>query len=122
VLGAILQLADGPTINDASLKCVLGLPNLKRLDLAFSNVGDDGVKHVSKLRVLEDLNLKGSDVSDLSVFNLSQMHSLQRLNVEHTKITQSGSRALEAALPECEVQGPHKRELMRFESGNLEKD
>lgn len=105
--GGIIRPIDGPLIDDEALKCVLGLPRLKSLDLAFSSVGDAGIKHVAHLQELEELRLEGSDVSDLSVPILSQMRGLKRLNVEHTKITHSGSGTLEAALPGCDVRGPH---------------
>jgi hypothetical protein len=104
--GVIIPIVE-PLIDNDNLKCVLGLPNLKSLDLAFSSVGDAGIKHLNGLRNLEDLRLEGSDVSDASIPILSQMQTLKRLNVEHTRITKSGALALEAALPGCEVRGRH---------------
>jgi hypothetical protein len=35
------------------------------------------------------------------------MRRLKELNVKDTRITWSGGRKLEAALPGCNVQGPH---------------
>jgi len=105
--GGIIPRTTGPLIDDENMTCVLGLPKLKSLDFAFSSVGDAGVKHLSGLRKLENLRLEGSDVSDLSIPILSRMRSLKSLNVEHTKITKSGGHALEAALPGCDVRGPH---------------
>jgi hypothetical protein len=105
--GGIVLATSGPLIDDAALTCVLGLPNLKSLDLAFSNVGDAGVEHISRLSHLEELRLEGSDVSDLSIPILSRMRSLRRLVVTHTQITWTGARQLQAALPGCDVQGPH---------------
>lgn len=108
--GGIVVATTGPLIDDSALACVLGLPNLKSLDLAFSNVSDAGIKHVCRLHNLEELRLEGTDVSDLSIPILSQMRSLKELNVEHTKVTISGVRELEAALPDCNVRGPHNDE------------
>src|SRR5262249_20347825 len=104
--GGVIVPTVGPLIDDDNLKCVLGLPNLKSLDLAFSSVSDAGIKHLNRLRMLENLRLEGSDVSDESILVLSQIQTLKRLNVEHTHITKSGARAFEAALPGCEVRGP----------------
>ncbi|HLJ12207.1 MAG TPA: hypothetical protein VKU82_13520 [Planctomycetaceae bacterium] len=111
--GAVLATS-GPLIDDAALACVLGLPDLESLDLAFSNVTDAGLDHVRHLRNLEFLRLEGTDVSDASIVLLSQMRSLKELNVEHTRITKSGGRALEAALPGCEVRGPHNDRRFLF--------
>ncbi len=97
----------GPLIDDAALACVLRLPNLKSLDLAFSNTGDAGIRVVCRLQNLKELRLEGTDVSDLSIPILTQMRSLKELNVEHTKVTISGGRELETALPGCDVRGPH---------------
>lgn len=105
--GGTMDWGAGPRIDDAALRCVLGLPDLKSLDVAFSSVGDAGVKHVSRLQKLESLRLQGTDVSDLSIPILSQMRSLKTLNVLDTRISIPGGLALEAALPECKVQGPH---------------
>jgi hypothetical protein len=113
-LGGVVLDPTGPQIDDAGLACLLGLPNLKSLDLAFSNVSDSGLKHVCRLEYLEGLRLEGSDVSDLSIPVLSRMRSLKELNVEHTQITKAGGRALEAALPGCAVQGPHNDRWERF--------
>jgi hypothetical protein len=112
--GGVIVATAGPLIDDAALTCVLGLPTLESLDLAFSNVTDAGVEHVGHLHSLESLRLEGTDVSDASIPILSKMRSLKELNVEHTKITNSGARALEAALPGCDVQGPHNDPFERL--------
>lgn len=39
----------GPTIDDAKLGCIVSVPNLRRLVLVWTNVGDDGMKHVARL-------------------------------------------------------------------------
>lgn len=104
----------GPLIDDAALSCVLGLPNLKSLDVAFSGVGDAGVDQIAHLQNLESLRLEGTDVTDLSVPILSRMRSLKELNVRDTKITESGSLTLEAALPGCDMRGPHNDPSFRM--------
>lgn len=105
--GGVIINTTGPLIDDAALACVLGLPNLKSLDLAFSNTSDAGIRVVCRLQNLEKLRLEGTDVSDLSIPILSQMRGLKELNVEHTQVTIAGGRELEAALPDCDVRGPH---------------
>jgi hypothetical protein len=112
--GGVIVPTVGPLIDDDNLKCVLGLPNLESLDLAFSSVSDAGIKHLNGLRKLEKLRLEGSDVSNASIPILSQMKTLKKLNVWHTQITRSGARALEAALPGCEVRGPHNDPMARL--------
>ena len=112
--GGVIVPTVGPLIDDDNLKCVLGLPNLKSVDIAFSSVSDAGVKHLIGLRRLENLRLEGSDVSNESIPFLSQMTTLKRLNVEHTRITSSGARTLETALPGCEVRGPHNDPMAKL--------
>lgn len=105
--GGQTVLTEGPLIDDNNLNCVLGLPKLESLDLAFSNISDAGMRHVSQLKYLKELRLEGTDVSDQSIPTLQQIRSLKELNVEHTKITLEGGRELEALLPGCTVKGPH---------------
>lgn len=100
-----------PLINDQRLKCVLGLPHLKSLDLAFSNTGDAGLEYVSRLQHLEFLRLEGTDVSDAGIAILLRMKSLKTLQVEHTKITATGVRKLAKALPGCDVRTSPGTEL-----------
>jgi Leucine-rich repeat (LRR) protein len=116
--GGIIVATTGPLIDDAALACVLKLPHIKSLDLAFSNVSDAGLEPVSHLEHLEKLRLEGCDISNLSIPILSRMRTLKILNVEDTQITIAGARELEAALPGCDVRGPHNDKWnLFFQSG-----
>jgi hypothetical protein len=106
----VLVWTSGPTINDAALTCLLGLPRLESLDLGYSNVTDAGVERLRHLQNLGSMCLEGTDVTDASIPILSTMGCLKRLNVVNTKITKAGGLALAAALPGCEVRGPHNDE------------
>src|SRR5262249_40568744 len=68
----------GPTIDDAKLGCIVHVPNLRRLVLIWTNVGDDGMKHVARLEKLEELNLEGTDVSDAGVALLRRSRNLKK--------------------------------------------
>jgi hypothetical protein len=93
----------GPTVDDATLACITGLPNLKRLDLNFTNVSDAGMEYVSRLRQLESLDLDGTDVSEASIDRLAMMPKLKKLTLDGRRISKSGSARLAAALPKCDI-------------------
>ena len=95
---------EGPTVNDTNLGCIGGLPDLKRLDLSETNVGDAGMQVVvSQLGKLEELVVGHTDVSDASVPVLVRLQSLKVLDVCQTNISPAGISELHRALPSCSV-------------------
>jgi hypothetical protein len=94
-----------PTVDDAVLAWIARLPRLKRLKLAWTNVGDAGIRHAAGLTELEELRLSGTDVSDASVPLLTGLRKLKHLEVAHTRLTDNGLAVVRAALPGCKVIG-----------------
>lgn len=89
-----LPWVDGPTVNDSNLRCVVGLPNLKRLDLRWTNVSDTGMRYVFQLSALEELDVNGTDVSDASLGNLKRLSHLRKLSLRNTRVTDTGLASL----------------------------
>ena len=99
--GAFLEpvLGTRHTIDDGSLACVKDLPNVNRLSLNYTNVGDAGMEHVCRLRNLTRLDLDGTDVSDASVPRLEELSSLKHLFLRDTRLTDAGIAELQRARP-----------------------
>jgi len=93
----------GPTIDDATLACVAKLPDLKRLDLSWTNVSDAGVEHISRLQKLEILRLNGTDVSDESIPLLARLRNLKELSIWRTAVTEQGAGELQRGWSACHV-------------------
>lgn len=85
-----LPWVTGRTVNDANLECVVGLANLKCLDLRWTNVSDVGMRHVCQLYALEDLDVSGTDVSDLGLEDLKRLPQLRKLAISRTRVTDAG--------------------------------
>ncbi len=92
-----------PRIDDSSLCCIQSFPELRRLSLAYTNVGDAGMEHVCQLRNLVELDIDGTDVSDASVACLKGLANLQELFLRDTKFTDAGIVELQNALPELMI-------------------
>ena len=61
------------------------LPNLVKLDLSESIVGNAGLAHLKKLPKLADLNLWAARVGDEGMPHLAEMKGLKRLNLDHVR-------------------------------------
>lgn len=76
--------ADSTTIEitDAGLSHLVGLSQLRGLDLAAPDVTDEGLKSLAKLQNLEALMLNGSGLSGEGLGDLSQLTYLRSLGVK----------------------------------------
>lgn len=92
---------NGSTIDDERLGLITKMPEVKRIDLTWTNVGDTGIKHLCQLTKLEELRLKGTDVTDACIPYLIKLRYLTRLDVGETAITKRGAETLQAHLPAC---------------------
>lgn len=59
-------------------------PQLKKLDLGYTNITNGDVKTIARLNQLEDLNLEGTKISGPSLKHLSTVKSLKKLNLNAT--------------------------------------
>jgi len=94
----------GPATDDAVLANVRKLPNLRRLDLAFTRVTDAGMEHLCDLHQLEELNLVGTKVSDESVPQLKRLKSLKTVLLWGSQVTTAGVADLQRELPELKIE------------------
>jgi hypothetical protein len=70
------------------------LPNLQRLDLSATEVGDAGLAHLRGFRSLCELNLANTFVTDSGLRNLNDLTGLKRLDLSMTRVDDSGLRHL----------------------------
>ncbi|TET22104.1 MAG: hypothetical protein E3J71_07280, partial [Candidatus Stahlbacteria bacterium] len=81
-------------IDDADLKHLAGLTNLRVLDLGATDITDAGLGHLSGLTNLRVLDLKDTDITDAGLAHLKGLKNLRELYLGWTKITGAGLRHL----------------------------
>jgi hypothetical protein len=99
--GALFR--DAPVVDDDSLAVVAKLEDLEFLNLAWTDIGDKGLKYLTHLRHLRSLDLSYTNVSDAGVPELGAIPGLVegRLKLEGTRVTDKGRDDLDKALPDC---------------------
>lgn len=119
--------ASDTSITDRDLRSLVGLSNLKHLNLRNTRITDAGLESVSQLDGLEFLGLSQTAVTDAglvfiadlpqlryltladtaltdsAVDTLGRMTSLDGLNLKGTKLTNAGVAFLRSQLPDCKV-------------------
>lgn len=93
---------NGANISDAGLRQLARVPTLRLLDVADTQVTDDGLNAINA-GSLEVLILAGTQVTDNGMRTLARCQRLRILDVRHTPVTESGIAALRAAVPACEI-------------------
>lgn len=93
----------GAQVTDAGLVHLDGLAKLRELDLKGTRVTDAGMVHLQGLSNLRMLNLSGTQVTDAGLVHLQGLSNLQILDLSGTQVTDTGRKALQAALPKCDV-------------------
>jgi hypothetical protein len=79
------------------------MPNLNWLDVAATQITDEGLHHLAGSRTLRVLYLADTNISDGSIDALASMKSLDFVFLVNTQITDSAASRLRAALPDCDV-------------------
>jgi hypothetical protein len=116
----------GSRIDDASLACLRGMPNLKSLDISDTRVtsrgmaelaglkslttvllngvsiDDDSLRHLSGMQALRLLELRNTPIGDAGLVHLAGLRSLRHLVLRGTKVTGRGLESL-AELPQLET-------------------
>lgn len=89
--------AEGTRVTGAGLKSLREMKSLNELDLADTQVGDEGLVHLRGLR-LRWLRLAGTEVTDDGLDYLKELPGLEWLSLSGTKVTDAGLLKL-AAFP-----------------------
>jgi hypothetical protein len=82
-----LDFNDTTSINDASLKYLKDLVNLRSLTLDRTQVTDAGLRHLKDLPRLEDLSLAECKCAGPGLATLRDFHDLRRLNLRSSGLT-----------------------------------
>jgi Leucine-rich repeat (LRR) protein len=93
-----IGLGEGKGITDEALKHLVGIKELKSLDLTGTGVKGPGLKHLAALPNLEMLTLRFTPLTDASCKELASLQPLHILDLSGTAITGTGIKEL-AALP-----------------------
>jgi len=82
-----LSLAHASRITDAGLAYLKDLPNLRGLDLNYTNIGDPGMENIKTLTGLQELRLSHTKVTDAGVESIRGLKDLRTLVLSSTPIT-----------------------------------
>ncbi len=77
-------------IDDADLRFLEGMTNVKLLDLRGTRVTDTGLAYLSGLGSLKSLDLSDTQVSDAGLVHLRRLANLQTLDLAGTRVTDAG--------------------------------
>jgi len=89
---ASVRLRDTPA-TDRDLELLKSLPRVRYLDLANTNISDEGLVVVGRLRRLQSLTVLGPSIGDRGVEHLRGLR-LEQLSLWKTKVTDAGVRHL----------------------------
>jgi hypothetical protein len=98
----VLSLS-GCRVTAAGLSQLKRCKNLTSLDLDSPTLTDDGLKEISNLDQLTTLRLGFTKVTDKGLEHLTVFKNLRYLDLRCTQVTAAGVRALQRALPQCEI-------------------
>jgi hypothetical protein len=95
------------TITPKGVKDLAGLKKLKSLYIGGARLSDAAVKDIAdNMPDLQDLNLStfsGNGLTDESVPHLSRLKKLKTLSIAGAKLTDTGLKSLQMALPGCTI-------------------
>ncbi len=97
-----LNLA-GSQVSNEGLAVLTNLKNLGRLHLENSTVTDAGLSHIAKLERLEYLNLYGTGITDAGIAQLKGLKHLENLYLWKTKVSYDAAMELEKQIPGLKV-------------------
>ncbi len=97
-----LNLA-GSQVSNEGLEVLTNLKNLGRLHLENSTVTDAGLSHIAKLERLEYLNLYGTGITDAGIAQLKGLKHLENLYLWKTNVSYDAAMELEKQIPGLKV-------------------
>ena len=90
--------------NDADLKLLKGLSNLRTLDLTNTHVTDAELEALEGLAKLQLLCLRNTQITDAGLQHVRALTSLGHVNLSRTRVTEEGVKKLQQALPNCHIE------------------
>jgi len=93
-----LQLSKMP-VSDEELKVVGNFVNLKRLNLAFTNVKGSGLKYLNNLNNLNELSLSGTGVNAGMLDPLKKLKKLKTVQLWNTPVNEKEMASLKKDFP-----------------------
>ncbi|MBB4077747.1 putative membrane protein [Lewinella aquimaris] len=94
---------DGQALSDDDLAIVADFPNLNRLRLTGTGVGEQTLDGLKRLEHLESLNLYGTEVGDFTFEYLSSYPALRRVYLWQTAVTPGAAAAFAEKHPQIAV-------------------
>ncbi len=98
-----LRLGATSVTESAVIEQISKMPNLVKLDLSQTEIGDGAMDAVSKLAKLEYLNLYGTQVGDAGLAKLKTLGNLKNLYLWQSQATPAGAEELKKELPGVEI-------------------
>ena len=90
-------------VSDDGLSNLDGLTKIKTLYLHDTRITDAGLIHLHRLAALRMLYLTNTSVTDAGVESLKGLTQLKQLDLSGTRVTVAGMNALQKALPNCQI-------------------
>lgn len=91
-------------VSEAGLRHLVPLQSLERLDLSSTPITDAAVVQLLSLRALRSLDLDGTRITDASLRCLERMSNLECLNLRGNQVTRAGVARLQRQLPQTLIQ------------------
>lgn len=96
------QMDPETEISDREMRLIADCPNIKRLDIPYSKVGDAGLAQLTSLEHLEKLDLSATKITDRGLRHLAQLRGLKELKLNYADLSGAGIQHL-ARCPQLQV-------------------
>ncbi|MEX1041951.1 MAG: hypothetical protein WDZ51_15025 [Pirellulaceae bacterium] len=103
IRGVVEVNVQGTEVGDAGVKHLVGLPTIRRLNLAKTKVTDEALPYLAVHEELTYLNLYGTQVSDAGIASLASLPNLAKLYLWQTQATEEGAKQLEGEVSSLDV-------------------
>jgi hypothetical protein len=81
-------------VNDEGADHLVGLANLKFVDLSWSEISDAGIKKLAEIKTLTTLKLRRTKITDKALADIGRLPHLEALDVSRCAVTDEGVRSL----------------------------
>ncbi len=90
----------GTWVTDADLRRLRGCNMLRRIDLGYTRITDQGLLEIRDLRSVTDLDLRWAElVTDAGITHIKGWKALRRLDLRGTRVSDSAMAVLAANMP-----------------------